>query len=320
MKRLRLDHYALSCCVVAAMLAGCGGSPPPIGAPGAMASVFARHVRMASGSGNCPALPGGTGILPDGDLSQAADPPNLGYDDKKGIVFAPDWEVSKRTIDFMGTTSWDGDGVDGYCSVDLDGWHAGAITSAAFSTTTGASYTLSFVFSGNDGSPPTIKTMKVSIDHQFTTYTWDTSGGYSIENGDYTTENGTLYGTTYDGGANGDGTVFAITPSGKGTVLHNFGGSGDGESPLAGLLNVNGTLYGTTDWGGANGNGTVFAITTSGTETVLHSFAARAAPTRRRAVGGPPQRQRYALRHDDLWGKKRRRFCVRRAKTRYCRQ
>jgi hypothetical protein len=30
--------------------------------------------------------------------------------------------------------------------------------------------------------------MKVSIDHQFTTYTWDTSGGYSIENGDYTTE------------------------------------------------------------------------------------------------------------------------------------
>src|SRR5580698_8339420 len=57
------------------------------------------------------------------------------------------------------------------------------------------------------------------------------------------------------------------------TVLYRFkGGSGDGENPYAGLLNVNGTLYGTTVSGGANGDGTVFKITTSGTETVLYSF------------------------------------------------
>jgi uncharacterized repeat protein (TIGR03803 family) len=83
---------------------------------------------------------------------------------------------------------------------------------------------------------------------------------------------GRLYGTTYEGGANGDGTVFAITTSGAETVLHSFGGSGDGALPLAGLLNVKGTLYGTTFEGGANGDGTVFAITTSGAETVLYSF------------------------------------------------
>ena len=90
--------------------------------------------------------------------------------------------------------------------------------------------------------------------------------------------NGMLYGTTAYGGANGDGTVFSITPSGTETVLYSFkGGSGDGEYPFAGLINVKGTFYGTTSEGGANcdssgGCGTVFAITPSGTETVLHSF------------------------------------------------
>jgi hypothetical protein len=36
MKRSPLFRYALSCCAIAAMLAGCGGSQSPIGAPGAM--------------------------------------------------------------------------------------------------------------------------------------------------------------------------------------------------------------------------------------------------------------------------------------------
>jgi len=84
---------------------------------------------------------------------------------------------------------------------------------------------------------------------------------------------GTLYSTTQSGGANSDGTVFSITPSGAETVLYNFkGGSGDGETPVAALLNVKGTLYGTTYQGGANNGGTVFRISTSGSETVLYSF------------------------------------------------
>jgi uncharacterized repeat protein (TIGR03803 family) len=85
---------------------------------------------------------------------------------------------------------------------------------------------------------------------------------------------GTLYGATYEGGANYDGTVFSITTSGAETVLYSFkGGSGDGEDPEAGLINVKGTLYGTTyEGGGAAGGGTVFAVTTSGKETLLHSF------------------------------------------------
>ena len=90
--------------------------------------------------------------------------------------------------------------------------------------------------------------------------------------------NGTLYGTTQNGGAYNGGTVFSITPSGTETLLHSFGGSGDGTDPMAGLINVNGTLYGTTHNGGTvnsacpNGCGIVFAIITSGTETVVHRF------------------------------------------------
>ncbi len=99
------------------------------------------------------------------------------------------------------------------------------------------------------------------------------SGDGAYPYGDLVNVNGTLYGTTESGGANLDGTVFAITTSGKETVLYSFGtGSGDGEDPYAGLINVNGTLYGTTEYGGANGDGTVFKITTSGKESVLYSF------------------------------------------------
>lgn len=89
--------------------------------------------------------------------------------------------------------------------------------------------------------------------------------------------NGTLYGTTINGGANDDGTVFAIAPSGTESVLHSFAGKPDGAHPYAGLINLNGTLYGTTTTGGANcgstgGCGTVFTITPSGAESVLYSF------------------------------------------------
>jgi uncharacterized repeat protein (TIGR03803 family) len=76
---------------------------------------------------------------------------------------------------------------------------------------------------------------------------------------------GTLYGTTEFGGTgctehNGCGTIFAITTSGKESVLHNFGISGDGAYPEAGLLNVKNTLYGTTSGGGSNNHGTVFSL------------------------------------------------------------
>lgn len=74
---------------------------------------------MASGSSDCPALSGGTGILTDGDFSQTADPESNNPTYYKGHVFAPNWVVYKRNIDFNGSTYWD---MAGLCSVDLDGY------------------------------------------------------------------------------------------------------------------------------------------------------------------------------------------------------
>jgi uncharacterized repeat protein (TIGR03803 family) len=93
--------------------------------------------------------------------------------------------------------------------------------------------------------------------------------------------NGDFYGTTSSGGANNDGTVFKITPSGTVTTLYNFcsqSACADGAHPYLGALAqaTNGDLYGTTYGGGANGNyGTVFKITPSGTLTTLYSFCSQ---------------------------------------------
>jgi uncharacterized repeat protein (TIGR03803 family) len=91
--------------------------------------------------------------------------------------------------------------------------------------------------------------------------------------------NGNFYGTTVNGGANHDGTVFKITPSGKLTTIYNFcsqSACADGAYPYAGLVQAaNGDFYGTTYGGGARNYGTVFNITASGTLTTLHSFCSQ---------------------------------------------
>ena len=84
---------------------------------------------------------------------------------------------------------------------------------------------------------------------------------------------GNFYGTSLDGGASNQGTVFSITPAGVETVLHSFGKSGDGIQPLGRLtLGSDGALYGTTTDGGAHGHGMVFRLTPEGVETILYSF------------------------------------------------
>jgi uncharacterized repeat protein (TIGR03803 family) len=90
--------------------------------------------------------------------------------------------------------------------------------------------------------------------------------------------NGTLYGTTEEGGGSGCsfsqdhgcGTVYSVTTSGQEAVVHSFQGA-DGAHPDAGLIAVKGTLYGTTLE--SSHCGTVFKVTTSGSEKVLHDFS-----------------------------------------------
>jgi uncharacterized repeat protein (TIGR03803 family) len=84
---------------------------------------------------------------------------------------------------------------------------------------------------------------------------------------------GNFYGTTEDGGAYGQGTVFKLSRTGVETVLYSFTGGSDGYLPNGGLvMDGSGNLYGTTFLGGANDLGTVFKVTPAGAETVLYSF------------------------------------------------
>ena len=84
-----------------------------------------------------------------------------------------------------------------------------------------------------------------------------------------------LYGTTFGGGANGDGTVFKVQTNGTGfQVLYSFGATGtDGVQPEGTLILINSILYGMALNGGASAAGTIFKVRTDGTGyATLHSF------------------------------------------------
>ena len=107
---------------------------------------------------------------------------------------------------------------------------------------------------------------------------------------------GNLYGTTYSGGANGNGTVFEVSTDGTTfQTLHSFNFN-DGKRPEVGLLQASdGYLYGATNQGGANGNGTVFKVSTDGTTfQTLHSFTS--------ADGGFPEAGLLQASDGNLYG------------------
>ena len=71
---------------------------------------------------------------------------------------------------------------------------------------------------------------------------------------------GNLYGTTFDGGVNGGGTVYELSPSGTFTTLYSFsGGYGGPYNKLT--FDANGNLYGATNGEAAYGYGSVFKLT-----------------------------------------------------------
>ena len=72
---------------------------------------------------------------------------------------------------------------------------------------------------------------------------------------------GNFYGTTYYGGAAGNGTVFRISPAGGFATLLSFDGFNDGAYPQSALVQgMDGNLYGSTSSGGPGGGGTIFRL------------------------------------------------------------
>jgi uncharacterized repeat protein (TIGR03803 family) len=83
---------------------------------------------------------------------------------------------------------------------------------------------------------------------------------------------GSVYGTTWQGGTSNYGNIFQITSAGVLTVLHNFSYSDGGNPYSPPIQGTDGNYYGATEAGGT-GSGTVYKITSSGTFTSLHSFS-----------------------------------------------
>ena len=117
--------------------------------------------------------------------------------------------------------------------------------------------------------------------HSFTALLNDTNSDGAYPDGTLAFAGNTLYGTAYNGGTSGNGTVFAVNTNGTGiATVHSFTATSglnatnsDGANPEVGVIVAGSTLYGTTENGGTSGYDAVFKVNTNGTGfTTLHSF------------------------------------------------
>jgi uncharacterized repeat protein (TIGR03803 family) len=272
MKNSGLRRYALSTCVTATLLAGCSGSQPPTGAPGAPPQARALAARPDSANYD---VVYSFGTPPDGGCPVAS------LIDVGGTLY--------------GTTSAGG----GYTSRSCTS--SGNFDGTVFSVTPGGMEKVLHSFAGqSDGATP----LAALIDVDGTLYSTTRSGGGQNTGGgtvfSITTSGrehvlhafgprkhdggapdapliafkGNLYGATTIGGKtfSGGGTFFSLTTGGTEKVLHFFGGR-RGAEVQSGLIDVAGVLYGTASTGGAHKKGAVFRITPTGREKVLHSFS-----------------------------------------------
>ncbi len=85
---------------------------------------------------------------------------------------------------------------------------------------------------------------------------------------------GRLYGTTFEGGSQGGGTVFRLTKTGKTWTVETLANLTGGVQGGV-LIGPSGELYGTTKFGGSFSSGTVWRLDPNGatwTLTTLHAF------------------------------------------------
>lgn len=106
-------------------------------------------------------------------------------------------------------------------------------------------------------------------------------GTFNIANGAYPSagltmdSGGNLFGTTYGGGASGDGTVFEISATGGGLfTIASFNGANGANPSASVIVDSKGNLFGTTESGGPAGVGTVFELPNGGGDVMtLASFS-----------------------------------------------
>jgi uncharacterized repeat protein (TIGR03803 family) len=267
MNSFALRRYAFSISAAAALLAGCGGSEPPIGAPEPLVRRATSNYQVIYN------FQGGN----DG-------------------VFPASWAAPLAVLnnELYGTTEGGGGS-----SCRLQGG-----CGTVFKTSTSGSESVIYSFQApNDGSIPDGPVVRFDRAWYGTTNQGGANGygaifainasgreriihsfGGGSRDGAYPfgqlfAFRHVLYGTTSAGGSAALGTVYKLKPSGGVQILHSFTSNGDGASPRAGLIALDGMLYGTTMLGGDSlcireypGCGTVYSISTSGVEKVIYKF------------------------------------------------
>lgn len=270
MRLMSFSRFVLSGCALAALLAGCGGSQLPIGAPGASSSMVrppTEYTSLYSFQGK-----------PDGETPEARVIPfdNVLYGTTSaggtkcarfgcGTVFKITYDGRETVLHrFQGVP----DGAQPLAELVASGQELYGTTNNGGVLCT--SHKRSLAGCGTVFAIGTSGTERVL--HSFTGVP---DGAYA--QGPLTMVSGRFYGTTINGGrtcaedTDGCGTVYSIDSSGKERVLYRFAGKPDGATPNGNLVFLGGTLYGTTLQGGAYGEGTVFAVTSSGSERVVYS-------------------------------------------------
>jgi uncharacterized repeat protein (TIGR03803 family) len=178
---------------------------------------------------------------------------------------------------------------------DLYGIGGGTV---AFKLTPSGQFTILHTLSGSDGEPAGQPVVDAEGNVYSTAQNGSTGGGNVFEintsnaftvlynfcslgnctdgeepNDPIRDDEGTIYGSTFFGGTQQNGTVFKLDPAGVETVLYSFTGVEDGCGPGDKLKrDTVGNLYGTTLGCGTLGGGTLFKVPASGAETILYNF------------------------------------------------
>lgn len=128
----------------------------------------------------------------------------------------------------------------------------------------------------------------VKATHSFS----QTTGGYGPLGALIQAADGSIYGTTFQGGLHQGGTIFSLnSQTGQMIFMYNFGASTtDGLFPTAGLAQgTDGNFYGSTVFGGDNGAGSLFSLTSAGAYSQLYSFPENTGSSSQQPVPPPVQ-------------------------------
>jgi uncharacterized repeat protein (TIGR03803 family) len=262
MNTLTIGRYALCSCVAAAMLSGCGGSQPPIGAESAMLQRSATTRSAYSDAHNYRSLfsfDGDDGALPSADLivvgSKLYGTTTTGQEGEPGNIY----DINQYGVEHVLYTFSRGSGGGQPYSPLL------YVNGAFYGTTpNGGEYSNGSVF----------KVPKAGGEAKLLE-SFSESGNGSRPIAGLVLFHHALYGTTSSGGIYDGGTIFKLTLAGKFETIHNFGYGTDGSGASATMTVVGDALYGTTGSGGAHGVGTVFETNRFDKERVVYSFGGK---------------------------------------------